>query len=254
MANRMLFGDDGSSSADSAWLWVTSHRWPGWRIEVLAVGEAVPAYQRELPASDQAAGVDQLHLPGKPADRLRERGVDSDLIVIGAKGHGWRKVLHLGSTAENLMHSPPAPTMIIRGGHRTRRLLLALDGSDHARATEEDVARLPWIDSVEIGIIGIREEGKAPRAVWEAEKRLTAVAKCVTGQVVGPDELQAFYRPSDIILDAAKKWNADIVALGSRGLSRWESVGEKGLRRAGSCAIAVAQAAPCSVMLGQVQA
>lgn len=252
MTRRLLFGDDGSNSADSAWLWVTSHRWPGWTIEVLSVDGEASFHPREFPGTDEVV-IENVRLGGKPSDRIRERGAEADLIVIGAKGRGWRKALHLGSTAENLMHSPPAPVMIIRRGHRTQRLLLAIDGSDYARATEDSVASLPWIGSVEVGIIAVREEGKQPAEVWETEKRLSALARSVTAQVLGPDDLQAFYRPSDIIVEAVRNWNADIVALGSRGLSRWESAAEVGLRRAGSCAIAVAQAAPCSVMLGQVK-
>lgn len=37
MADRtMVFGDDGSISADLAWLWINCHPWPQWRIEVVA--------------------------------------------------------------------------------------------------------------------------------------------------------------------------------------------------------------------------
>lgn len=252
MAKRLVFGDDGSSAADSAWLWVASHDWTGWTIEVLSVDGEASFHSREFPGGADVT-IEETRLGGKPSDRIRERGLGADLIVIGAKGRGWRKALHLGSTAENLMHSPPAPVMIVRRGHRTQRLLLAIDGSPYARSTEDAVAGLPWIGSVEVGIVAVQEEGKQTAAVWEAEERLAKVARSVTAQVLGPDEMQVFYRPSDVILDAVKKWNADIVALGSRGLSRWETVTEVGLRRAGSCAIAVAQAAPCNVMLGQVE-
>lgn len=252
MAKRLLFGDDGSNSADSAWLWITSHTWPGWTIEVLAVDGEAFHHPRQFPDGSGAV-IEENRLGGKPSDRLRERGAESDLIVIGAKGRGWRNVLHLGSTAENLMHAPPAPVIIIRRGYRTQRLLLALDGSEHARATEESVANLPWIGNVEVGIVAVREECKETAEVWEAEKRLAQVARSVTAQVLGPEGPQAHDRPSDIILDAARNWNADIIALGSRGLSVAETAAEVGLPGAGSCAIAVAQSAPCSVMLGSAQ-
>ena len=42
MAEQLLvFGDDGSSGADVAWLWVNEQVWPGWRIEVVAVEPAI---------------------------------------------------------------------------------------------------------------------------------------------------------------------------------------------------------------------
>lgn len=252
MTKRLVFGDDGSNSADSAWLWITSHNWPGWTVEVVSVDGEAPFHSREFSGNTDVS-IHETRLSGKPSERIREVGADADLIVIGAKGRGWRKAVHLGSTAENLMHSPPAPVTIIRRGHRTQRLLLAIDGSEYARQTEESVANLPWIGSVEVGIIAVPEEGKQIAAIWEAEKRLVRVARSVTAQVVEPDEMQAFYRPSDVILEASKKWNADLVALGSRGLSRWETAAEVGLRRAGSCAIAVAQSAISNVLLGKVE-
>lgn len=38
----MLFGDDGSTSADAAWLWVNSHDWPDWTIDVLRAVDGGP--------------------------------------------------------------------------------------------------------------------------------------------------------------------------------------------------------------------
>ena len=46
----ILFGDDGSSGADLAWLWINSHRWPGWRIEVLTAIAPTGAVVSERPA------------------------------------------------------------------------------------------------------------------------------------------------------------------------------------------------------------
>ena len=44
-ATRLLvMGDDGSTGADVAWLWVCNHRWPGWRAEVVTADRPlVPA-------------------------------------------------------------------------------------------------------------------------------------------------------------------------------------------------------------------
>src|SRR5690606_7619077 len=43
----LVFGDDGSSPADTAWLWINNHRWPGWRVVALTavmpeIGPPVP--------------------------------------------------------------------------------------------------------------------------------------------------------------------------------------------------------------------
>ena len=38
----LAFGDDGSPAADVCWLWINSHTWPGWRLEIItAQGAAI---------------------------------------------------------------------------------------------------------------------------------------------------------------------------------------------------------------------
>ena len=49
-------------------------------------------------------------------------------------------------------------------------------------------------------------------------------AKCA-----GPTDLEVFYRPRDLILNVLKGLNADLIAMGSRGVSAWESANEVGL-------------------------
>ena len=41
---------------------------------------------------------------------------DRDLLVVGPKGRGFRKTLHLGSVSEALVHNPPMPLVIARHG------------------------------------------------------------------------------------------------------------------------------------------
>lgn len=255
MTNRLLFGDDGSSHADSAWLWVQSHDWPDWSTTVVAVlaPEDADLPPRESLGPNGLREITSLRDSGSPTDRLRTLSAEHDLIVVGHKGRGFLKKLHLGSTAEGLMHNPPKPVIIVRGGHRTRRLLLAVDGSPHCRVVEAAVAQLPWLGRVDVKVIGVTEMSKDVTRVEEVADRLRGRAQSVTAEVVGPSDLQVFYRPADVLIDEADAWQADIIALGSRGLGRWDSLNEFGLRRAGSTAIAVAQSAPCSVMLGEAQ-
>ena len=37
----MVFGDDGSPSADLGWLWINSHAWSEWRLEVIHATDPV---------------------------------------------------------------------------------------------------------------------------------------------------------------------------------------------------------------------
>ncbi len=52
----------------------------------------------------------------------------SDLLVIGPRGPGLLKALHLGSTADWLLLHPPAPLLVARHGHRVQRIMVCADG------------------------------------------------------------------------------------------------------------------------------
>jgi hypothetical protein len=147
----MLFGDDGSMPADAAWLWVNCHDWPDWTIDVLRAVEAqaAPVPDRQLLRPEMAEDLRTMTVREDPRYALHTRGSDYDLIVIGSKGRGLMKSLHIGSTAEWLMHLPPAPTVIVRGGHKAQRILLAHDGSLHAMAAERAILTLPWAHDAE---------------------------------------------------------------------------------------------------------
>jgi nucleotide-binding universal stress UspA family protein len=254
MSKKLLFGDDGSVSADSAWLWINSHAWPGWSVEVLRATDHGPelTFDRELLRPDVAAEMNTLTVQQDPRFALHTRGGSYDLIVIGCKGRGFMKSLGIGSTAEWLMHTPPAPTVIVRGGHRTSRILLAHDGSPHAIAAEEAVAAMPWAGDVHVLLVSVSDGTSNASDVAEAAtKRLEGTVGHVTASVLHPDDLQVFYRPRDIIMEAVRSWHPDLLAMGSRGMSRWESLNEAALHRAGSTATALTTHAPCSVLLAR---
>lgn len=255
VTKTLLFGDDGSLSADSAWLWVNTHQWPGWCIEVLRAlrsRDSEPPAARELLHADVADDLTIETLPSDPRWALETRGANADLIVVGCRGYGLMKSMHLGSTAEWLMHGPPAPLVIVRGGHRTHRIVLAHDGSAHADAAAAALTGLPWIAAAEILVVVVSEAGLDPEGIaTRARTRLIDAGARVITEVRGPDDLQVFYRPRDVILAAATDYQADLIAMGSRGLTLWESINEVAFHRAGSNASVIAQHAKCSVLLAR---
>jgi len=253
---KILFGDDGSTSADAAWLWVNSHEWPGWDIDVLrAVGGSSPPEARPVREFLRPEVADHLHeqtVKEDPRFALHTRGKDYDLIVVGSKGRGLLKALHIGSTAEWLIDMPTAPTVIVRGGHRTQRVLLAHDGSRHAMAAERAILAMPWAAGLEVRVLSISDgTSDAQQVTDEARERLQGHVAAVDAVVVGPDDLEVFYRPRDVILRHVADWNPDLVAIGSRGMTRWESLNEAALFRAGSTATGVANQATCSVLVAR---
>jgi nucleotide-binding universal stress UspA family protein len=256
MSKRLVFGDDGSECADSAWLWVNSHDWPGWSIEVLMALDGRTSSERPvnraLMRPEVADSLTEEVVHSDPRYALHTRGARSDMIVVGSRGRGLLKALRLGSTAEWLMHEPAAPTVIVRSGQQTQRILLAHDGSADAQAAEDAVAALPWIKEVEVLVVSVSDHRTHADPVIQASKeRLQSKAAHVQAQVLAPDELQVFFRPRDLILDAVERWQVDLIAMGSRGVGAWESANEVGLRRAGSTASAIAHHARCSVLIAK---
>jgi nucleotide-binding universal stress UspA family protein len=257
MPKRMVFGDDGSPGADSAWLWINSHDWPGWTIEVLVAlegrgGAHVRPAARSLLRPQVAGGLTEEVVHADPRHALHTRAAIRDLVVVGTRGRGLLKALHLGSTAEWLLHEPAAPTVFVRGGHRTQRVLLAHDGSADAQAAEDALLAMPWIGDAEVLVVSVADhQTQADPVIAAALTRLAGSAATVRAQVLAPTDLQVFYRPRDLILDMLEEWKADLVAMGSRGVSAWESANEIGLRRAGSTASAIARHAPCSLLLAK---
>jgi nucleotide-binding universal stress UspA family protein len=245
----ILFGDDGSSGADLAWLWINSHRWPGWRIEVLTAiaptGAVVserpaPPYEWESPAPRSAFAETELsEVVSLRADAdprvalLRPTG----LLVVGRRGPGLAKALHLGSTVEWLMTRPPAPMVIARHGRRTRAISLCHDGSPHAVAATEAICALPWADEVSVTVVAV-DDGRvdAGAAVDAASLRLAAAGIAVTPQILRGE-------PTLELLRYLETCPSDLVALGTQGLT--------GFRRArvGSTAGVLAHATEKSVLL-----
>ena len=137
----LAFGDDGSPAADVSWLWIISHTWTGWRLEIItAQGAPIgppptpedatlhhwdPPTPRR-PFAETAFG-DVEHLTAEIDPRLA-LWRPADLLVIGPRGPGLLKALHLGSTAEWLLQHPIAPLVIARSGHPARKVVACHDG------------------------------------------------------------------------------------------------------------------------------
>lgn len=246
----LAFGDDGSPAADVCWLWINSHTWPGWRLEIITAREAPigppptprdatlhqwdpPTPRRQLA---ETAFADVEHLTAQIDPRLALTRA-ADLLVIGPRGPGLLKALHLGSTAEWLLQHPVAPLVIARSGHPVRTVIACHDGSRHAQRAIQCLTNLPWIRSVEVTILVV-DDGRA-----DVEKAATTARSELATVDLQPEILDLHGKPTTVILDAIKRHAPDLVALGTRGLT--------GIPRLhhGSTAGALARAASCSVLL-----
>ena len=253
----LLFGDDRSQGSDVAWLWVVSHPWPGWRVEVVtAVPGAdvveepepvTPPHPRSFPLGVPSPDIVHEQVVGDPPAALAAL-TGRDLTVVGPRGGGLGKRLRLGSVSERLLIHPPGPVLIVRHGQPTRRALVCADGSAHAALAAQELLSMPWIDHTTVHVIVVPEDGIDPEEVGRAvAEPFAGVAADVTVIIGSPDPMDAFFSPRSVILDYVEQWDPDLLVAGTQGLSPFKSM------QAGSIATLLAEQAKCSVLLAQAE-
>lgn len=129
------------------------------------------------------------------------------------------------------------------------RILLAIDGSPSSDKARDLVAALPWregglvrivtvapdVDDLDASVLGSYEDAleTAEREIRSAHAHLVIEPVLVLG------------RPASVIVDAAAAMGADLIVIGHRGLSRWETI------LLGSVATEVIDQAPCAVLIAR---
>jgi nucleotide-binding universal stress UspA family protein len=237
-------------------MWINAQSWGDWGIDALTAhhdgrgrGSSAPRpwtpeRPRTLLNPGAASGVRHLEADGDPRAALLEGASGHDLIVVGPRGTGLMKALHLGSTAEWLLHNPPAPLVIARHGRKVERAVVCTDGSRDAAAAVRVFAGMPWIGDVEVHVVCVQQQGlDAETVASQTAQVFQGLAKSVHNVVVGPDPNEVFYHVRDLIMDYLQQVEADLVVQGTRGQSAWAAL------RAGSIATSLAMHAPCSVLI-----
>jgi len=120
-------------------------------------------------------------------------------------------------------------------------VLLATDGSETSSTAIDAVAGRPWPEGSEFRIVTVEEPwlirpAGAMGNINSAEHVLASAGIKASSEVLSGN-------PKDVILEEAKKWNADLIVVGSHG--------RRGFKRflLGSVSEAVAMNAHCSVVV-----
>lgn len=246
----LVFGDDGSRGADVAWLWCNNHRWPGWHVEVVtaadpgwpptgtasALQDWEPPWGRAFWHPEELGGLRYRTAAVDPRVLLDTRN-DADLLVLGTRGLGHLRAVWVGSTAEWLLHHPPAPLAIVRTAAPTREVVVCADGSVHARRAVDAFLALPLAADAAVLVLGVADgRSDVAAGVEEARARLEGRVRSVgVREVTG--------RPTEAILGVLEDERPDLVVLGTRGLTGLARL------RLGSTASAVVRAAACNSLL-----
>ncbi len=207
-------------------------------------------------------GVVQRGRPAQVIAREASRRAAS-LVVVGSRGLGPIRSTLLGSVSQEVVDLAPCPVLVARTG-RISRIILGTDGSAGAEEAERFLATLPTARHVPVTVVSVAEvlrplaigitptvyhEAMAWQAEYEAEARRehTRAAEEATERLAKHGiHAKAAVRvgdPAGELLAAAAEVSADLIVVGSRGLT--------GLRRLalGSVARRVVQHAEASALI-----
>jgi nucleotide-binding universal stress UspA family protein len=202
---------------------------------------------------------------GTPSQVIIDRAEASAAlaVVIGTRGLTGLRHLLMGSTAQRVVHGARCPVLTVHPGdvgkHRTIRTILvptdfsqdadlAIHTAHRLLAPLEQDARLVLLHAFNLPI-EYTAYGPIPTSVnyledtgLEAERRLFEAAQPLQREGLTVETVAREGDPAHVIADEAEKRGADLIAMGTRGLT--------GLRHLllGSTAEKVVEHAPCPVM------
>lgn len=246
----LVFADDGSVPANTAWRWITNQTWPGWHVDVMTAdtegtpvewgmparaSEWTPTWDRTVEV-EGAEGVRFLKVATDPRAMLAD-GEGVDVLVLGLRTHSFLQGVVTGSTTEWLLHHPPAPLLVARNPESVRRVVACVDGSEHALAALEAFATLPLAAESTVTVLSVAD-GRA-----DAAAAATEGAGSLEGRVPDVTTVVRSGPPTYTILDFLDGVLPELVVLGTRGLTGWQRL------RLGSTASAVVRGAPSSSLI-----
>jgi len=212
----------------------------------------------------EGEGVPEIEI-AKKADES-----DADLIVMGARGVKGISSLFLGSVTRAVSALSSRPILATKPNNKVTgegmKVLFCADGSSSARKTANILAQLPFPEKTELTILTMAWSafGDIPdrfalevnEAVKDSLARIRTMEAKAAEQIIDSLRTQLSRRfpiihsavkggdPAQEILRHAEEMQADLIAIGSRGLK-----GMKGML--GSVSRRVLGRAHCSVLIGR---
>jgi len=211
---------------------------------------------------------------GDPANEILDAAEDyqADLIVLGARGLSAIPRFLLGSVSDYICRHAHQSVLVVRPPHTSatirhtlsvppRRILFATDGSETSNQAIDRFASWSWPADAQARVIiahqivtafGVEithvdepyrtaERLKAEAILQSASMRLGKVFSQVDTAICDASQV------AHSIIEQAENWNADLIVIGNRGLSRWERF------LLGSTSLGVLHHAPCSVWVEKLR-
>lgn len=175
----------------------------------------------------------------------------SDLIFVRA--HVRKDLTHwmLGSVARAVLTAGPCTVQIVRDArddrphtlHSGRRVLLATDGSETSAAAARALAGRPWPEGSEFRVVSVEEPWTIKASKMDPQEAVTSAEQVLASAGLKATAAVFSGNAKEVILEDARKWDADLIVVGSHG--------RRGFKRflLGSVSEAVAMNAHCSVVV-----
>jgi nucleotide-binding universal stress UspA family protein len=214
----------------------------------------------------------KMGFPGEEILKLI-RTKDIDLVVLGTRSYSKVAGFFLGSVSQRVLQEAPCSVLIARNQPRKKlndrkiKLLLATDGSPDAQAAVDFVNAMELPPSSQITVLHVikkqvhetklslrmtpkdeKEFAKLAEELFKVRGRegatlLKNTRKALSSQNLHIDDQLVYGNPAVEIIKSARNMRADLIVVGSRGLSGLKqmflgSVSNKVVYRAG-CSVAV---------------
>ena len=178
---------------------------------------------------------------GRPASALLDEAnaMHPDLIVIGSRGHGPLATVLVGSVSAEVVDHAPCPVLVARTS-AAHRLIVGVDGSASAQRAIATLSTWPIFAGLSARVVAVAEPpagwavsiGAAFYPAWVEVRDSTINARRGQLQQIAARACEDLARvgltstaelregdPADELLHAAGEDDADLIVVGSRGLS-----------------------------------
>ena len=196
---------------------------------------ALDAALAALPPSDAAGAKARVAVGGVREEILRAAS-RSDLLVLGGRGGGALRGAVLGTTAERLLQKGTRPMLVVKrpAGSAYRHVVVAFDFSADAEAALDMAVRIAagapitLVHAYEVEFEGMLRRGMLMQAQIDRLRTrlrgeaLTALRRVAARRGGGIQGVVGRGYPARVVLDAAEKRGADLIAVGKRGRSGLE--------------------------------
>jgi nucleotide-binding universal stress UspA family protein len=221
-----------------------------------------------LPVSSKGIRVEVHAETGRPADVVRSVAahVSPDLVIAGNCGMSSVRRMLVGSNADRIARSLPAPVLVVRADDEPRAHLRVLVATDFSQDAAEAIAAFRHIfnrsmirlevrvvhamvppELVETVDVPLVERVDWPELEREAQRSADAAAALFRADGVAATATVVRGAAARTVLAEARSWRADLVVLGRRGMSAFErvvlgSTAERVLHSAHACVFTASHA------------